>query len=149
MESLRTIYLFMEAASMRGTIPGSQAGVADMFNFGQDHQTWTPSATWLWNLRTQISANMSCGNFALNIPIFNLYQNNLAAIEAWTKQQMGGLPGACVPEVMRFNGNGGDPGRRAPTRPAAAGQPQLERAGHHFGRRDRSTCGSSTRTPVT
>ncbi|WP_069465883.1 fascin domain-containing protein [Actinacidiphila rubida] len=109
METLRTLYLFMEAASMRGTVPGSQAGVADMFNFGQDHQNWTPSATWLWNLRTQISANMSSGNFALNIPIFDLYQNNLAAIETWTKQQMGGLPGACVPEVMRFNGNGGDP----------------------------------------
>ncbi|WP_052397320.1 fascin domain-containing protein [Streptomyces sp. NRRL F-5123] len=113
MESLRTIYLFMEAASMRATVPGSQAGVADMFNFGQDHQNWTPSATWLWNLRTQISANMSSGNFALNIPIFNLYQNSLAGIEAWTKQQMGGLPGACVPEVMRFNGNGGDPGAGA------------------------------------
>jgi hypothetical protein len=113
METLRTLYTFMEAASMRGTIPGSQAGVADMFNFGQDHQNWTPSATWLWNLRTQISANMSSGNFALNIPIFNLYQNNLAAIEAWTRQQMGGTPGACVPEVMRFNGNGGDPGNGA------------------------------------
>ncbi|WP_327288198.1 hypothetical protein [Streptomyces sp. NBC_01198] len=120
METLRTIYLFMEAASMRGTIPGSQAGVADMFNFGQDHQNWTPSATWLWNLRTQISANMSSGNFALNIPIFNLYQNNLAAIETWTKQQMGGLPGACVPEVMRFNGNGGDPN---PGANAACSQP--------------------------
>ncbi|MFC4034844.1 hypothetical protein ACFO3J_25745, partial [Streptomyces polygonati] len=120
METLRTLYLFMEAASMRGTIPGSQAGVADMFNFGQDHQNWTPSATWLWNLRTQISANMSSGNFALNTPIFNLYQNNLSAIEAWTKQQMGGLPGACVPEVMRFNGNGGDPGAGAN---AACSQP--------------------------
>lgn len=120
METLRTVYLFMEAASMRGTIPGSQAGVADMFNFGQDKQAWTPSATWLWNLRTQISANMSTGNFALNIPIFNLYQNSLSGIEAWTKQQMGGLPGACVPEVMRFNGNGGDPGNGAN---AACSQP--------------------------
>ena len=109
MENLRTLYLFMEAASMRGTIPGSQAGVADMFNWTQDHQYWTPSAFWLWNLRTQISANMSSGNFALNIPIFNLYQNNLAAIQAWTRQQMGGRPGICVPETMRFNGNGGDP----------------------------------------
>ena len=44
METLRTVSLFMEAASMRGTIPGSQAGVADMFNWGQDHQNWTPSA---------------------------------------------------------------------------------------------------------
>ncbi|MEW2523084.1 fascin domain-containing protein [Actinacidiphila alni] len=120
METLRTLYTYMEAASMRGTIPGSQAGVADMFNFGQDHQNWTPSATWLWNLRTQISANMSTGNFALNIPIFNLYQNNLSAIEAWTRQQMGGTPGACVPEVMRFNGNGGDPGNGAN---AACSQP--------------------------
>ncbi|SDO52310.1 fascin domain-containing protein [Actinacidiphila guanduensis] len=122
-ESLRTIYLFMEAASMRGTIPGSQAGVADMFNFGQDQQAWTPSATWLWNLRTQISANMSSGNFALNTPIFNLYQDNLAAIEAWTKQQMGGLPGACVPEVMRFNGNGGDPGAGANAACSEPGSP--------------------------
>jgi hypothetical protein len=109
METLRTLYLFMEGASMRGAIPGSQAGVADMFNWGQDHQYWTPSSFWLWNLRTQISANMSSGNFALNIPIFNLYQNNLAAIQAWTKQQMGGRNGICVPETMRFNGNGGDP----------------------------------------
>ncbi|WP_235796298.1 fascin domain-containing protein [Streptomyces fuscigenes] len=120
METLRTLYLFMEAASMRGTIPGSQAGVADMFNFGQDHQNWTPSETWLWNLRTQISANMSSGNFALNTPIFNLYKNALPGIEAWTKQQMGGLPGACVPEVMRFNGNGGDP---SPGANAACSEP--------------------------
>ncbi|HEY3480414.1 MAG TPA: hypothetical protein VGL02_16065, partial [Streptomyces sp.] len=96
------------------------AGVADMFNFGQDHQNWTPSATWLWNLRTQISANMSSGDFSLNTPIFNLYLNNLPAIETWTKQQMGGLAGACVPEVMRFNGNGGDPG---PGANAACSQP--------------------------
>jgi hypothetical protein len=36
-----------------------------------------------------------------------MYINDLPSIEAWTKEQMGGLPGACVPEVMRFNGNGG------------------------------------------
>ena len=123
MESLRTIYLFMEAASMRGAVPGSQAGVADMFNFSQDQQAWTPSATWLWNLRTQISANMSTGDFALNTPIFNLYQNNLTAIEAWTNQQMGGLPGACVPEVMRFNGNGGNPGAGANAACSEPGSP--------------------------
>ena len=120
MEALRTIYLYTEAASMRGTYPGSQAGVTDMFNFGQDHQNWTPSSTWLWNLRTQISANMTSGNYALNTPIFNLYLNNLAAIQTWTKAQMGGRAGACVPEVMRFNGNGGDPGAGAN---AACSQP--------------------------
>ena len=119
-EALRTIYLYTEAASMRGTYPGSQAGVTDMFNFGKDSQNWTPSDTWLWNLRTQISANMSSGNFALNTPIFNLYINALPAIETWTKAQMGGRAGACVPEVMRFNGNGGDPGAGAN---AACSQP--------------------------
>ena len=122
-EALRTIYLYTEAASMRGTYPGSQAGVTDMFNFGKDAQSWTPSSTWLWNLRTQISANMSTGNFALNTPIFNLYINALPAIETWTKAQMGGLAGACIPEVMRFNGNGGDPGAGANAACSEPGSP--------------------------
>jgi hypothetical protein len=119
-EALRTIYLYTEAASMRGTYPGSQAGVANLFSFGQDHQNWTPSSTWLWNLRTQLAANMSTGNFALNTPIFDLYLNNVAAMQTWTKAQMGGRAGICVPEVMRFNGNGGDPGNGAN---AACSQP--------------------------
>jgi hypothetical protein len=109
-ENLRTLYLFEEAASLRrGSYPGNQAGDADMFDWSQDRQTWTPSEYWLWNMRAEISANMSSGNYQLNQPIFDMYINDLSAIEAWTKQQMGGLPGACVPEVMRFNGNGGDP----------------------------------------
>jgi hypothetical protein len=109
-ENLRTLYLYEEAASMKaGIYPGSQAGEADMFAWNKDVQTWTPSEYWLWNLRAEISANMSSGNYQLNTPIFDMYINDLTNIEAWTKQQMGGLPGACVPEVMRFNGNGGDP----------------------------------------
>ncbi|MFC4032110.1 Ig-like domain-containing protein [Streptomyces polygonati] len=108
-ENLRTLYLYEEAASMKaGIYPGSQAGEADMFAWDKDTQTWTPSAYWLWNLRTQISANMSSGNYQLNTPIFDMYANDTAAIEAWTKLAMGGLPGSCVPETMRFNGNGLD-----------------------------------------
>jgi hypothetical protein len=107
MENLRTLYLYDEAASMKaGTYPGSQAGVADMFNWNQDHQDWYPAGYWLWNLRGQIAANLSSGNFNLNIPIFDMYLNDLPAIESWTSAQMGGTPGACVPETMRFNGNG-------------------------------------------
>ncbi|TJZ94761.1 Ig-like domain-containing protein [Actinacidiphila oryziradicis] len=115
-ENLRTLYLYEEAASMKkGSYPGSQAGEADMFAWSKDTQTWTPSAYWLWNLRTQISANMSSGNYDLNTPIFDMYANDLPQIEAWTKAAMGGLPGSCVPETMRFNGNGGDlsPGANA------------------------------------
>ena len=107
-ENLRTLYLYDEAASEKaGSYPGNQAGDADMFDWSQDEQTWTPSEYWLWNQRAEISANMSSGDYQLNVPAFDMYINDLPAIEAWTKEQMGGLPGACVPEVMRFNGNGG------------------------------------------
>jgi hypothetical protein len=107
LENLRTIYLYAEAASMRaGTYPGSQAGVADLFAFDQDQQDWYPAGYWLWNLRGQLAANLSSGNATLNVPIFDMYLNDLPAIEAWTGAQMGGKPGACVPETMRFNGNG-------------------------------------------
>ncbi|WP_433890342.1 Ig-like domain-containing protein [Streptomyces sp. CA-111067] len=110
-ENLRTLYLYEEQASMKkGIYPGSQAGEADMFAWSKDQQTWQPSAYWLWNLRTQISANMSTGNYALNTPIFDMYAEDTPQIEAWTKAAMGGLPGSCLPETMRFNGNGGDLG---------------------------------------
>jgi Concanavalin A-like lectin/glucanases superfamily len=106
-ENLRTLYLYDAAASSKaGTYFGSQAGEADMFDWSQDKQTWAPNDYWLWNLRGEISANMSSGNYQLNTPIFDMYINDLPAIEAWTKEQMGGLPGACVPETMSFNGNG-------------------------------------------
>ena len=107
MENLRTLYLYDEAASMHsGDYPGSQAGVADMFAYDQDQQDWYPAGYWLWNLRGQIAANMSSGNFNNNLPIFSMYLNDLPAIESWTSAQMGGKAGACVPETMRFNGNG-------------------------------------------
>ena len=107
MENLRTLYLYDEAATMKsGAYPGSQAGVADMFAYDEDQQDWYPAGYWLWNLRGQIAANLSSGNYALNLPIFAMYLNDLPAIESWTSAQMGGKPGACVPETMRFNGNG-------------------------------------------
>jgi hypothetical protein len=107
MENLRTIFLYDDAASTRsGDYPGSQAGVADMFAYDEDTQDWYPAGYWLWNLRGQIAANLSSGNFSLNLPIFSMYLGDLPAIESWTSAQMGGLPGACIPETMRFNGNG-------------------------------------------
>jgi hypothetical protein len=107
MENLRTLYLYDEAGLMHsGQYPGSQAGVADLYAYDEDQQDWYPAGYWLWNLRAEISANMSSGNFSLNLPIFDMYLNDLPAIESWTSAQMGGKPGACVPETMRFNGNG-------------------------------------------
>ena len=119
-ENLRTLYLYEEAASEKeGIYPGNQAGDADMFDWNKDTIAWTPSSYWIWNLRAEISANMSSGDYQLNVPIFNMYINDLSNIETWTKANMGGLPGACVPETMRFNGNGGDPGSGSCTEAAS------------------------------
>ncbi|WP_328461834.1 RICIN domain-containing protein [Streptomyces sp. NBC_00448] len=106
MENLRTLDLYDAAAESRDTYPGSQAGVADLFSPYQDSHQWDPSAYWQWNLRMQVQANLSAGAFALNDPYFRLYRDNLPAIQTWTTAHMGGRAGACVPETMRFNGQG-------------------------------------------
>lgn len=106
LENLRCIDLFTAAAESRGRFPGSQAGVADLFSSARDYHQWDPSAYWHWNLRMQVAANLGAGLYQLNNSYFNLYRNNLQSIEEWTKSQMGGRPGACVPETMRFNGKG-------------------------------------------
>lgn len=106
MENLRAIDLYATAAESRGPLPGSQAGLADLFSPLRDQHQWAPSAYWHWNLRMQVAANLGAGLYRLNEPYFNLYRSNLGNIEAWTRAQMNGRPGACVPETMRFNGKG-------------------------------------------
>ncbi|HEX4032346.1 MAG TPA: glycoside hydrolase [Terracidiphilus sp.] len=106
LESLRTLYLFSAAAESGGEYPGSQAGVADLFSAVRDLHQWDPAAFWHWNLRMQVGANLGAGVAGLNAPYFRLYRENLANMETWTTQHMGGAPGACVPETMRFNGAG-------------------------------------------
>ncbi len=105
-ENLRTIYLYSSAAQSRGVLPGSQAGVADLFTFSQDKRDWYPSGYWFWNLRMQVAANLSAGLPGLNDPMFRLYKDNIDAIASWTSSRMPGRQGLCVPETMRFNGNG-------------------------------------------
>jgi alpha-L-fucosidase 2 len=106
MENLRNIYLYVAAAEKGKEYPGTQAGVADMVSSGRDAHQWDSSAFWHWNLRMQVAANLGAGLPELNDPYFNLYRENLAAIESWTKAHMLGRPGACIPETMRFNGQG-------------------------------------------
>jgi len=106
MENLRAIDLYATAAESRGPLPGSQAGIADLFSSTRDRHRWAPSAYWHWNLRMQVATNLGAGLYELNAPYFNLYRSNLKNIEAWTRTHMGGRPGACVPETMRFNGRG-------------------------------------------
>jgi hypothetical protein len=105
-ENLRTLYLYDAAAEGRGSLPASQAGVANLFTFSQDHQDWFPAGYWFWNLRMQLLANMTAGQNTLNDPAFSLYRTNIANISAWTSAHVPGRTGLCVPETMRFNGNG-------------------------------------------
>jgi alpha-L-fucosidase 2 len=106
LENLRNIYLFAAAAEKGDEYPGSQAGVADMLSSARDAHHWDSSAFWHWNLRMQVAANIGAGATELNGPYFNLYRQNLTNIENWTKTYMGGRPGVCIPETMRFNGQG-------------------------------------------
>lgn len=105
-ENLRAIFLYAHASESRGERPGSQAGVADFYNYTQDITDWYAAGYWFWNLRMQVAASLSSGAFELNAPLFNLYASNVSNMQAWTKSQMGGRAGICVPETMRFNGNG-------------------------------------------
>jgi alpha-L-fucosidase 2 len=106
MENLRNIYLYAAAAERGDEYPGSQAGVADMLSSARDAHRWDSSAFWHWNLRMQVAANIGAGLYDLNAPYFNLYREDLPAIENWTHQYMDGRAGACIPETMRFNGPG-------------------------------------------
>lgn len=105
-ETLRTLYLFAAAAHAGSTLPGSQAGIADLFSSSEDDHFWDPAAYWFWNTRMQVAANLAAGVPELNASVFALYRNNLDALKQWTVHHMGGRPGICVPETMRFNGKG-------------------------------------------
>ena len=106
MENIRTIYLYVQAASERGRLPGTQAGVSSLFNFTRDNQQWGGGHFWFWNLRMQIAANLGAGVTDLNAPFFRLYRDNLDSLRTWTRLRMNMRPGICVPETMRFDGTG-------------------------------------------
>src|SRR4051794_32112625 len=106
MENLRTLFLYIEGASERGTFPTSQAGTNPLFNFSRDSQAWGGGHYWFWNLRMQLAANLGAGNADFNQPRFRLYRDNLDSIRSWTSLRMGMRPGICVPETMRFDGTG-------------------------------------------
>jgi hypothetical protein len=106
LENLRTIYLYHEASLNRGVYPGNHAGVADLFNYSEDDHQWNAWDYWFWNMRMHISANLGSGVESLNTAYFNLYTNNVANIAAWTSANVTNSTGDCVPETMRYNGNG-------------------------------------------
>jgi hypothetical protein len=106
-ENIRDIELYAMAISSSGQYPGNHAGTLDMVSTNKDGVTWAAADYWHWNLRMHVGANLMAGHPELNTPYFNLYASNVANIQAWTQQHMhGDGTGICVPETMRFNGNG-------------------------------------------
>lgn len=105
-ENLRAMDIFTTVAESRDRFPGGQAGIGDLFSSYKDAHYWGPSSWWHWNLRMQVSANLGAGLAAYNEPYFNLYNDNLDNLAQWTREHMGGRPGVCIPETMRFNGPG-------------------------------------------
>jgi alpha-L-fucosidase 2 len=105
-ENLRTLFIYYSAAQNGGPVPGSQAGIADLFSSARDQHYWDPAAFWLWNLRMQAAANLAAGLPQLNEPLFALYRDRLATMQQWTRAKMQGREGICLPETMRFNGVG-------------------------------------------
>lgn len=106
MENLRDLYLYSAAAERGGDYPGSQAGIGDLFSSDGDAHQWDPAAFWHWNIRMQVAANLGAGLPELNAPYFRLYRENVGSMEAWTREHMNGAAGICIPETMRFNGQG-------------------------------------------
>ena len=114
-ENIRDVNLFLQAASSSGQYPAHHAGLADLFNFAQDTIQWDPELFWHWNLRMFTGSNMAAGHPELNAPYFNLYTSNLSNLEAWTKQVFtaGNGSNICIPEEVRFNGNGSGGGNES------------------------------------
>ena len=105
-ENLRIVDLYTAAGESLDCFPGSQAGIGDLYSSIQDTHQWGPSAYWHWNLRMQVAANLGAGLPELNQSYFRLYRENLPAMRKWTHDHMGGQEGICIPETMRFNGQG-------------------------------------------
>ncbi len=105
-ENLRIIDLYTAAGESADRFPGSQAGIGDLYSSIKDAHQWGPSAYWHFNLRMQVAANLGAGVPELNQCYFRLYRENLPAILKWTHDHMGGREGICIPETMRFNGQG-------------------------------------------
>ena len=106
LENIRAISLFTMAAERGSQRPGSQAGVADLFDTSQDSHSWDPASYWGWNLRMLVTAALGAGAFQDDDGYFALYRNALPTTVSWTAGQFPGTAGACVPETMRFNGVG-------------------------------------------
>jgi hypothetical protein len=108
LENLRMLDLFTQAASSStsSSFPASHGGLANLFSSSGDGSRWCGSCFWHWNLRMEVSANLGAGAFDANSPYFALYRTNLDNIKQFTKDNMAGRAGICVPETMRFNGTG-------------------------------------------
>lgn len=112
LETLRLLTLYTTAASMRGELPASHGAVINLFSAFRDASDWSPADYWHFNQRMQVNANFAAGAEELNAPYYRLYRDNLETILDWTREHMPGTEGACISEVLRFDGTGSYGNRR-------------------------------------
>jgi hypothetical protein len=106
-QNIRDIELYSMALSNSSAYPGNHAGVLDIVSPNKDGVTWPAPDYWWWNLRMHVGTLLGAGHPELTTPFFNLYKNNLANIQRWSRDYIGGDGASiCVPETMRYNGNG-------------------------------------------
>jgi hypothetical protein len=103
MEALRAQQLYTTAASERNVLPSGQAGAVDMFYPWQDSNT-SPSTWFHFNLRQDVFANYGAGIAQFNAPYLRLYTSHLEQLRAWTQSHWPGADGACVPELIGYDG---------------------------------------------
>ena len=103
MEALRDQELYTAASAERNTLPQGQAGAVDMFYPWEDSNT-SPSTWFHFNLRQDVYADYGAGIAQFNAPYLRLYTTHLAQLVAGTKANWPGANGACVPELLQFDG---------------------------------------------
>jgi hypothetical protein len=106
-QNIRDIEMYSMGISNSSTFPGNHSGVLDIVSPNRDGVTWQAPDYWWWNLRMHMGALLGAGHPELTTPFFNLYKNNMSNIQTWTRNNIGGDgTNICIPETMRYNGNG-------------------------------------------
>jgi hypothetical protein len=107
LEGLRAQQLYTTAATQRNDLPTGQAGAANMLYPWPDSAV--SSSTWFhFNLRQQVFANYGAGTASFNAPYLRLYTEHLQQLLARTRASWPDAEGACVPELINYDGTSED-----------------------------------------
>jgi hypothetical protein len=106
-ENLRTIFLYLSAAQSRDTLPRLPGGRRRPVHvLSRIAGTGSRPATGSGTCACSLAANLSAGLPGLNDPVFPALPEQRQQHRDLDHAALPGHQGLCVPETMRFNGNG-------------------------------------------